>query len=813
MKKYWALGILIIGTLFLFGNLNLVQAIPTITGLSYPPSDDIKNFYICPEQTGHPDVSNIHSWTSCDIGGNGKLLVPNVPDTARGNRLQWAAEVLVNAANKMVDSCRGGYIHINSGTNLQWAGLSGIAMRAYPQFNWSAGSMTRSPSRTSLIRYTNWYAGNGEINGMNMLIAPCPRLDASTSLCINNETGICNLDSNTPIIVTPGTEYKITWKSQYAESCTMTGPEDTFGSPQISEYDPANRKIISIQTQRPTAVKNNNSSDIRRYRLSCTGVLDGSVSGAPSTITRDALVYIGDIPAAPQVVSFTVSPNPINKGQKAVLKWQTSNADRVTIKNLTTQQVEQVAAIEERGKEVMPTQFTTYTLKAENTIYPLTSPSRSVTLKVLAPGTKPIPIVPGVPEIPTAPPDEASPTEAPSESAPDKVDVKVNDSDGPITVGAPANLNISWNLDRYCLAYGSWFGFKTKAGSQIVNVAKAGDYTYKLYCPGFNSTSDEVSVKVLGGGSTAGVSGTPGAPAIPFPAAEASISLDGKNFLRSVRVTQGKPVSLWLSAGYDINGDRRVSRSEDGGWSSLMSGGGRCDFNYDLKDNPIFEASVFNPQNAKECTAPLEEKVFNDPPGVYRFAVLRLVQSDGKVSNTGYVNIAIQPPPPPTGPPIVDFKINGVEGPLNLGAPASYNLTWQVSNADTCDASGSWSGSKGIAGSESLVSSIKRDFEYTLSCTGKLGTTAKTILLKVAEIPVCEFTALPKVLGQSAFINESVLSWKCQFANSCSISPSVNTSVDTFGSVRVSPAVTTKYTLNCQNLEGRASFDQEVEVR
>jgi hypothetical protein len=112
------------------------------------------------------------------------------------------------------------------------------------------------------------------------------------------------------------------------------------------------------------------------------------------------------------------------------------------------------------------------------------------------------------------------------------------------------------------------------------------------------------------------------------------------------------------------------------------------------------------------------------------------------------------------------------------------------------------------------VASTKRDLSYSLTCIGKLGTTTETILVKVAELPVCDFSALPTTLEKSSvFERESVLTWKCQFANTCSITPSTGVSTGTFGSVRVSPSLTTKYTLTCQNLDGSSSFDQEVELK
>jgi hypothetical protein len=136
-----------------------------------------------------------------------------------------------------------------------------------------------------------------------------------------------------------------------------------------------------------------------------------------------------------------------------------------------------------------------------------------------------------------------------------------------------------------------------------------------------------------------------------------------------------------------------------------------------------------------------------------------------------------------------------------------------VVNADTCEASGSWSGAKPVKGIQNFVGSVKKDFSYKLTCVGKLGTTEKTIALKVAESPACRFTALPPAINrQSSFVTKSELSWKCDYADECSLSPNINEKIKTYGSLRVSPEQTTTYTLTCNNADISRSFDVKVEV-
>jgi hypothetical protein len=55
------------------------------------------------------------------------------------------------------------------------------------------------------------------------------------------------------------------------------------------------------------------------------------------------------------------------------------------------------------------------------------------------------------------------------------------------------------------------------------------------------------------------------------------------------------------------------------------------------------------------------------------------------------------------------------------------------------------------------------------------------------------------------------LSWDCQYADSCSISPEVG-SVSASGQTEVQPTDTTSYILTCQNADGSTSFSSSINV-
>jgi hypothetical protein len=583
--------------------------------------------------------------------------------------------------------------------------------------------------------------------------------------------------------ISEGGKFTLNWSAWTAKECVFSGkaPETGNFSQKISG---TSNPIEGSRTY--DFVKRG----IYPFKFSCFGYLDNSKSTSQGTISRDVLVYVGEIPPAP-TLTVSIDPQVIKKGESATLSWKGENVTLLSIN-------QGIGVKPSEGSLKLTPQFTTrYTVTASGEFPELGLARKSVTLRVISPEGAPTEEAPI-----EVPPDQQIVAPPPVEKP--KVDLKVNGQDAPLTLRGPARFTLSWNLNQYCVAYGSWVGIKRTAGQEQRTETRSGTYTYKLYCPGVGT--DEVKVTVAGAQA---------AQSVPFPVAEASISTDGKTFSKSIRVIRGEPVRVWLSAAHDVDGDGKASRDATGGWTGLMSFGGRCEFNSDLNQGaPLFEGVVTDPPSVDECTGSLGEVTFYDQPGVYRYGALQLVQSDGKVSPVSYVNVAVHEPPPPDGPPVVDLRINNLDGPVTLGAPADYLLSWNVKDADTCVASDAWGGDKFPVGTQRFVASEKKEFTYTLTCTGKLGTTAKSIFLKVAELPVCDFSALPTTLdSRSTFDRQSALSWRCQFANSCAITPDVDIQGATFGSTRVSPRTTTTYSLTCTNLDGSSSFDQVVEVK
>ena len=167
-------------------------------------------------------------------------------------------------------------------------------------------------------------------------------------------------------------------------------------------------------------------------------------------------------------------------------------------------------------------------------------------------------------------------------------------------------------------------------------------------------------------------------------------------------------------------------------------------------------------------------------------------------------------PPPPPPPASVDLRVNGVDSlgsPLEF--PASFTLSWTSANADSCSASGDWSGGKATGGSESFSDIPRGTYSYTLNCSGPGGSGSDSVSFQVVQVPRCTLFANPVQIVRP---QQSTLSWTCQYADSCSIDNGVGSVNNVSGAANVSPIQSTLYSLTCGGLDGSRSFSAMVSV-
>ncbi|MEN7342618.1 MAG: hypothetical protein AAAFM81_06715 [Pseudomonadota bacterium] len=97
----------------------------------------------------------------------------------------------------------------------------------------------------------------------------------------------------------------------------------------------------------------------------------------------------------------------------------------------------------------------------------------------------------------------------------------------------------------------------------------------------------------------------------------------------------------------------------------------------------------------------------------------------------------------------------------------SVTLTWDSANADSCEASDDWTGSKSLDGNET-IQGLAADSQFTLTCRNSTGSVSETrsitVNSSVRPAPTLSFTAAPSVIDANG---TSQLLWTAENADSC----------------------------------------------
>jgi hypothetical protein len=248
------------------------------------------------------------------------------------------------------------------------------------------------------------------------------------------------------------------------------------------------------------------------------------------------------------------------------------------------------------------------------------------------------------------------------------VDIKANGSDGPITIDYETSAELTWTSSNAgsCYATGSWSGDKDLFGSEFTGNLIS-TQTYTIVCNGAGGTAtDSVTVNV----------NSPPDPTVDIKAngSDGPINIDHNT---SAELT-------WTSS-------NAGSCYATGGW---------------LGDKPLFGAETtgnltYSKTYTINCTG----------PGGYA---------------ADSVTVQVEQPSAPT----VDIKANGSDGPITIDYNTSANLSWTSSNANSCYASGSWSGSKPLSGDET-TNNLTSARTYTIICNGDGGTATDNVTINV----------------------------------------------------------------------------------
>lgn len=163
----------------------------------------------------------------------------------------------------------------------------------------------------------------------------------------------------------------------------------------------------------------------------------------------------------------------------------------------------------------------------------------------------------------------------------------------------------------------------------------------------------------------------------------------------------------------------------------------------------------------------------------------------------------------PAEPPTVSISAS----PSTIHAsPNSYStLSWSTSGANSCSASGDWSGSEPLNSPPGFLVgplTVVKTYHFTLTCFNSFGSTPQTASVNATPpIPTVSLSASKTSItaGQS-----TTLSWSSTNATSCSASWTASHA--TAGSQAVSPGATTTYSISCSGGGGTSSASRTVSV-
>ncbi len=148
--------------------------------------------------------------------------------------------------------------------------------------------------------------------------------------------------------------------------------------------------------------------------------------------------------------------------------------------------------------------------------------------------------------------------------------------------------------------------------------------------------------------------------------------------------------------------------------------------------------------------------------------------------------------------------LNLSASPISVPSGTASTLTWSVTNATGCQASGDWSGPKNITGGSESTGPLTKNSSFNLTCVNQSGSVSKTASVNVssASAVTINLTANPSSISAGG---TTTISWAVSGAvtNSCTASGGWSGSRALSGSETTGPlAGTTQFFLECTGATG-----------
>ena len=515
---------------------------------------------------------------------------------------------------------------------------------------------------------------------------------------------------------------------------------------------------------------------------------------------------------APEV-TLQATPASVKKGEKATLKWSTTNSPSSCVASEDWSGVKSASGSEET-QSLSETQTYIFTLTCKT-----------------ATGTGYSTVSVGVIEQSTA-----SSPEAPVVSLSAK----------PTSLYAGDSSTLIWDVTNdptSCTASGDWSGNKAASGAESTGaLSSVREYTYVLTCKnaaGENYAKTTVAAKELPASlPVVSIDSNPVGPVKPGD----SVTLSWK--------TENSPTSCTAS------GDWSGAKAPNGGSQSSGALTSAKEYSFKItcsnsagtQNDTVTVAVVPNPPSVSLTLSPtsittgssstLSWSATNSPttcaasgswsgaksasgsqntgvmntPGTYYYNI-----SCTNAGGTGYVNnvplIVSQP-----NAPVVTISAN----PIAITSGSSSTIAWSTTNSpSSCTASGDWSGAKSTTGGSQSTGTLTtvKTYTYTLSCTNAGGTNSASTSVGVTAsgggvvAPVVTISAAPTSIGTGS---SSTLSWSATNSpSSCTASGSWSGAKSASGSQNtgvINTAGTYTYSLACSNSAGTDTKSVSVTV-
>jgi hypothetical protein len=175
--------------------------------------------------------------------------------------------------------------------------------------------------------------------------------------------------------------------------------------------------------------------------------------------------------------------------------------------------------------------------------------------------------------------------------------------------------------------------------------------------------------------------------------------------------------------------------------------------------------------------------------------------SNGGSPTTASVTVTV------AAPPTVSLAL--AAEPTSVASGGSSRISWSAANAESCLASGAWSGPRGLQGSES-VGPVSSTQTYSLACTGAGGTMQKAVDISVLPPPAVTLQGPRTPVASGTSIT---LSWQSTNASSCTASGGWSGAKPTTGSTTIGPlTLPVALALSCTGPGGTAMQELNVAV-